>query len=137
MTNTEIVKGMYEAFGRGDIPALLNSLSEDADWTCPGPAVIPTAGRFKGRQEIAKFFETVAATTDFDPLVIDKFVEQGDTVVAIGSYSGRTKPMNKAFRSKWVMIFTLSGGKVIRFDEHFDTAALAEAYTGSAQGAKG
>jgi len=40
MTNTEIVKGMYEAFGRGDTAAVLNSLADNVDWLVPGPISI-------------------------------------------------------------------------------------------------
>jgi len=136
MTNTEIVKGMYDAFGRGDIAALLNSLSDNADWVVHGPEVIPTVGQYKGVMEIVTFFQKVDETMDFDPFVIDKFVEQGDTVVALGSYSGRSKPLHKPFRSNWAMVFTLSGGKVSRFEEHTDTAAMAEAFTSGSQAAR-
>src|SRR2546422_10839033 len=34
--NTEIVKGIYEAFGRGDIPAILNSLADNIEWIVSG-----------------------------------------------------------------------------------------------------
>ena len=137
MTNTEVVKGMYEAFGRGDIGAILNSVSENIDWTVPGPTAIPYAGHYRGRQEVTGFFQKLADTTEFDPFQIDQYVEQGSTVIAVGSYSGRSKPQKKGFQSRWAMVFTLSGGKVTKFEEHTDTAAIASAYVSSSQGAKG
>lgn len=33
----EIVQGVYAAFGKGDIPALLGALADDIEWTFPGP----------------------------------------------------------------------------------------------------
>jgi ketosteroid isomerase-like protein len=30
--NADIVRGIYDAFGRGDIPAILETLSEDVAW---------------------------------------------------------------------------------------------------------
>jgi uncharacterized protein len=32
-TNLEIVKGIYDAFGRGDIPSVLAVFSADIEWT--------------------------------------------------------------------------------------------------------
>jgi hypothetical protein len=40
-TNADVVRETYEAVGRGDIPALLNLLTEDVEWTLQGPTVIP------------------------------------------------------------------------------------------------
>jgi ketosteroid isomerase-like protein len=136
MTNTQIIKGMYEAFGRGDIAAVLNSLADDIEWVTPGPSTIPYAGRYRGRAEVAGHFQKLAENTELDPFTIERYVEQDDVVVVLGSYTGRSKGLQKPFRSKWAMVFTLSGGKVTRFEEHMDTAAIASAYTGSATAAR-
>ena len=82
MTNTEIVKSMYEAFGRGDIGAILNSVSDNIDWTVPGPSAIPYAGHYRGRQEVAGFFQKLADTTEFDPFQIEQYLELADQRVS-------------------------------------------------------
>ena len=38
MTNTEVVQRALEAFGRGDVAAVLECLAEDADFDEPKPA---------------------------------------------------------------------------------------------------
>ena len=81
MTNTEIVKGMYEAFNRGDITPVLNSLSDNVEWIIPGGDGIPFAGRYRGRDGVAGFFRKLAETSDTDPIQVDQYVEQGDVVV--------------------------------------------------------
>ena len=43
-TNTDVVQQGYEAFGRGDIPALLQFLTVDVEWTQQGPSVVPFSG---------------------------------------------------------------------------------------------
>ena len=124
MTNTEIVKGMYEAFGRGDIETILNGLADNVEWvSSPESKTIPAGGTYRGRAAVAGFFKKVADSTEFDSFMPEKYVEQGDTVVALGSYSGRTKPGNKPFRSPWAMVFTIRGGKLTMFEEHYDTDA--------------
>ena|SRR5438874_10797819 len=136
MTNTEIVKGMYDAFGRGDIETILNGLADNVEWLSgPESKTIPSSGTFRGRSAVAGFFKKVADTMEFDSFKPERYVEQGDTVVALGSYTGRTKPGNKQFRSPWAMVFTFRGGKVALFEEHYDTEAVAAAYSSGAQSA--
>ena len=36
--NKQIVAGIYEAFGRGDLAAVLGALAEEVIWEMPGPA---------------------------------------------------------------------------------------------------
>lgn len=136
MTNTEIIKGMYDAFSRGDIEAILNELADDVVWlSSPESKTIPAGGTYHGRAGVASFFQKVAASMEFDAFTPQRYIEQGDTVVALGTYSGRSKPLNKKFTSSWAMVFTLRGGKLVHFDEHYDTEAVAAAYA-SAQAAK-
>ena len=137
MTNTEIVKSMYEAFGRGDIEAILNKMADDVEWkSSPESKTIPTGGTFRGRAGVASFFQKVAATVNFDAFMPEKYVEQGDIVVALGTYTGRSKPLNKKFTSPWAMVFTFRGGKLARFEEHLDTETVAEAFVSSSQAAR-
>ena len=42
---TTIVKQAYEAFGRGDVPAILNFVADEVDWEFVGSANLPYAGR--------------------------------------------------------------------------------------------
>ena len=49
-TNTEVVQQGYEAFGRGDIPALLQFLTVDVEWTQQGPSVVPFSGTRHGHE---------------------------------------------------------------------------------------
>src|SRR6185503_18579530 len=99
MTNTAIVKGMYAAFGRGDIAAVVNAMAEDAEWLTPGSPAIPYAGLYRGRAAVTSFFQKLAETTDLDPFSPEKYVEQGDVVIALGSYTGRAQSTQKPFKS--------------------------------------
>ena len=51
-TNVAVLQQGYEAFGHGDIPAVLELLTDDVEWTMQGPSVIPFAGTFRGREGI-------------------------------------------------------------------------------------
>jgi len=44
--NKQIVAGIYEAFGRGDLAAVLSALADDVTWDMAGTA--PFAGARRG-----------------------------------------------------------------------------------------
>ena len=64
-TNAEVVRRAYEAFGRGDITAVLGVLTDDVDWTLQGPSVIPWAGTHRGREAVAQFFSLLGENLEF------------------------------------------------------------------------
>lgn len=124
-SNIEATKKGYEYFQRGDIPALISDLLDDnCTWVIPGPKdKLPWAGIFKGKQEIANFFGHVAENLDFSEFAPREMIEQGDTVVALGTLAGRAKKTGKAMKNEWAHVFKFRQGKVVYFQEYTDTAA--------------
>jgi ketosteroid isomerase-like protein len=91
-TNVDVVRETYEAVGRGDIPALLDLLTDDVEWTLQGPSVIPFAGTRRGREETAEFFSLVGENLEFEQFEPREFVVQGDTVAVLGYERSLIKP---------------------------------------------
>jgi ketosteroid isomerase-like protein len=52
---------------------------------------LPWAGTDKGKQEIANFFAQVEQTLEFTEFTPREMIEQGDTVVVLGTLAGRAK----------------------------------------------
>ena len=90
-TNVEVVQETYEAVGRSDIPALLDLLTDDVEWTFQGPSVILFAGTHRGREGVAEFFSLVGGNLEFEQFEPREFVAQGDTVVVLGFERSRIK----------------------------------------------
>jgi len=57
--NVRLIQGLYDAFSRGDIGAVLNSLDPRADLVFEGPKTIHWAGKWHGREGWSKFFEAL------------------------------------------------------------------------------
>jgi len=55
-------------------------------------------------------------------VVPTQFVAEGDTVVAIGTYSWNHKVSGEPAEVKMVHVWTFAVGKVTRFQQHVDTA---------------
>jgi ketosteroid isomerase-like protein len=53
--NAQTAQEGYAAFGRGDVPAILELLTDDIEWIEPGPPdVIPAAGTYRGKEEVGR-----------------------------------------------------------------------------------
>lgn len=126
--NLRVVRQLFECFGRGDIPGLLQLLHEDVDWHIRGPEAVPFFGPRRGHDGVLDFFGKVGTSVEFEQIGAEKFFADGDQVVALGSERGRVKATGKSFENRWAMVFTLRDGKIVKFRSHEDTAAVAEAF---------
>ncbi len=127
-TNVEVVQETYEAVGRGDIPALLDLLTNDVEWTFQGPSVIPFAGTRRRREGVAEFFSLVGENLEFERFEPREFVAQGETIVVLGFERSRIKPTGRTFEQEWAHVYKLRDGKVAEFLALEDTAAHAVAF---------
>src|SRR4051812_40187602 len=83
------VQGIYGAFGRGDIPAILEQLAEDIDWDYGhGPTGVPWLEHRHGRAGVAAFFEA-ARGIEFLKFAPHTFLEGPDRVAALVDVIGR------------------------------------------------
>ncbi len=114
-SNTEVVNEAYAAFGRGDIPGLLELLSEDVEWTAT--EVLPQGGSFRGRDGVGEFFAGVAQNWPELEIEIDDLVAEGDHVVGIGHGEGKLAGGEQADYG-FTHVFTVGDGKIVRFREY-------------------
>ncbi len=126
-TNLAVIQQAYEAFGRGDIPAVLDALTDDVEWTLQGPSVIPFAGPRRGREEVAEFFSVIGETLELEQFEPREFVAQGDTVVVVGYERSIVKQTGRSFEQEWAHIYTLRDGKIATGLFLEDTAAYVNA----------
>ena len=119
-TQTDVIRSGYEAFGRGDIPAVLAILSTDINWYSPD--TVATGGAFKGHDEVLGFFAKIPETYEAIEVRPERFVEQGDTVVALGRHVGKGKAGD--FDVPFAHVWVVHDGKATSFFEYFDTVKL-------------
>lgn len=121
MANLDVIQGAYRAFAVGDVPAVLGILAPDVHWTEAEGG--PYGGLSVGPQAVLdNVFMKLGTEWDGFAVVPHEFVSEGDTVVALGHYSGTYKATGKSFTSPFAHVWKLAGGKVVRFTQHVDTA---------------
>jgi hypothetical protein len=124
--NVDLIRAAYEAFGRGDVPAIVSLLSDEVDWRFTGAKALAYTGRFK-KHAVANWFADVAAVDDIQAFEPREFIPGGEHVTVLGWERCTARPSGKSFESEWVHIFTVKHGKITRFWGMYDTEASAAA----------
>jgi ketosteroid isomerase-like protein len=128
--NTQTAKDGYAAFGRGDVPAILELLTDDIEWINPGPPdVIPGAGTHHGKEAVGAFFATLSQELDFSTFEPREFIAQGDHVVALIYSESTVKRTGRKLTDHEAHLWTFKDGKVAHFEVFQDTAAVVAAYS--------
>lgn len=119
--NVEIIQAAYEAFADGDIPAVLGMLAEDVVWIEAEGG--PYGGTFIGREAVLdNVFMKLGGEWKGYAAVPHEFIAQGETVVALGEYSGTYKATGKSFKAPFAHVWRFRDGLVSSFQQHTDTA---------------
>ncbi len=126
--NTELMQQVYNSFQSGDIPAILDSLSEEVQWVTAELEGVPVGGTRQGREQVGEFFQTLSDTQESRQLELREFVAQDDKVVALGHYAWHVKSTGREWECDFAHVISVCDGKITRFQEHTDTAALADAF---------
>jgi len=120
MTNLNAVKAVYDGFAKGDIPAVLELLSKEIEWT--EAEGFPYGGTYHGTRAVLEgVFMRLGSEWDGYAAVPEEFVDGGETVVVLGEYSGKYKKTGKSFRAKFAHVWRVQDGKAIRFTQYTDT----------------
>lgn len=127
MTNTEIIRGVYDAFARGDVPGVLAAMDPSVNWT--EAKGFPYGGTYIGPDAILEnVFMKFGTEWEGFSAVPGQFVDDGDNaVVALGAYSGKYLKTGKSMDVPFAHVWNLRDGKVVRFVQYTDTLEMARA----------
>lgn len=125
--NVEIVRGAYEAFARGDVPAVLAVLDESIEWHMAEHITYWPGGPFIGRQAV---LDGVLARIpqDYDGFTVDvgRIVGCGDTVLVEARYRATARTTGKPLDAQVAHVWDLRDGKAVHWQQYSDTWQFAE-----------
>jgi ketosteroid isomerase-like protein len=135
--NAAAVQRIYEAFGRGDVPAILDEVAEDVAWeqwadNHSQRAAVPWMAERSGHDGVEEFFGVVG-TLDIRELQVLSIMSGGDQVV-VEVLIDATTPEGGNYRDEELHLWTFGDeGKVKRLRHYTDTAKhIAAARVGAA-----
>jgi ketosteroid isomerase-like protein len=121
--NTDTVRASYDAYARGDFPAVLATMDEAIEWVDQDS--LPWGGAHRGHQEFGNHMQSFAEHFDEVRIEPREFIDAGDRVLVTGRLAGRTPQRQFDVPSIWV--WQLRDGKATRVDTYTDTAAVLKA----------
>lgn len=126
-THEQIIRRVYEAFNRWDIPAILGSFAPDIEWVAADHSPLADHSPYRGLEAVRDgVFARIG--THFELMIrVDDLLEAGDRIIMLGYYEGSPKATGRRFHAQVAHVWTLTQGKVRRFQQYTDTFQLAEA----------
>lgn len=122
----EVIQGMYSAFSRGDVAAVLAKLAPEVVWI--EAEGFPSAGTYTTPDAVLHnvFMRLVADWGSFCATP-HEYVCDGQSVVAIGDYAATCKATGKAFKAPFAHVWKLRGNAVVGFRQFTDTTVVQRA----------
>jgi ketosteroid isomerase-like protein len=131
--HTATVTAIYEAFGRGDLPAILDHLTEDVTWNHQRPGHAGQAAGLEierartGKAEVAGFFEAVAEL-EMAEFSVASMLENADQVAAFVDVDYTVRATGRRVVDTEVHLFTFApDGRVSALRGFVDTGQLIAA----------
>jgi uncharacterized protein len=129
MDNVRLLKNLYDAFGHGDIPTVLGSMSPDIRWhQAESNPYMPSGDAFVGPDAVLNnIFMKLGAEWDGFTVHPKSFHGAGDSVIVEARYSGTYKATGKSIDAQVCHVWDVKDGKVTRFQQYVDTAKIQDA----------
>jgi ketosteroid isomerase-like protein len=126
--NLETTQAIYQAFGKGDVPFILEKVSDHVKWEswADNEAVksgkVPYLKTRSGKAGVGEFFASLVAVEMHD-FQVHGFMEGGNQVVASVTIEFTVKSTGKRLRDEELHLWTYDdAGQVIALRHYVDTA---------------
>jgi ketosteroid isomerase-like protein len=121
--NVNVVRACYDAFLRGDFPAVLEQMDPGIEWI--DQESLPWGGVHRGHEEFGSHMQGFAGNFEEFRVEPRDFLDAGDRVVVPARFAGRAA--GGEFAVGVVYVWELREGKVVRVEGYTDTARVLEA----------
>ena len=126
--NKQLIEGLYAAFGRGDVPAIIGALDAEIEWWEAENFIYADKNPYRGPQSVLMgVFGRIMADWDGFTVTPEEVLDAGDTVVGRGYYAGKNRKTGRAVKAQFAHVFKIRDGKVVKFQQYTDTAQFREA----------
>lgn len=126
--NVEIVRGMYDSFGRGDVPSVLGQMHSNIEWNEAENFIYADGNPYLGPQAVLEgVFMRLGTDWEGFSVTPEEWLDAGNRLVVMGIYQGTHKGTGKTVRAQFAHVWSLKEGRVVRFQQYTDTKQFADA----------
>jgi hypothetical protein len=130
-SNVRTVQALYAAFGRGDVPAVLEGMDPEITWVNPGPAELTYFGTHRGRNAVANnIFAFLGENVHISVLEPKDMIAGGDKVVVLLHMEATARKTGRRVVQEVAHVWTFKNGLCIHFHDFQDNAAVSAALRG-------
>jgi ketosteroid isomerase-like protein len=130
--NLELLRGAYARWGEtkgGNVGEILDMFDDSIEMRSALTEDVPDAiaGTKRSRAEAASYFEGLLRDWEMVSFEAERFIDGGDEIVMVGRCAWRNRATGRIVESPKVDIHSFRNGKVVRFQEVYDTLGFARA----------
>jgi uncharacterized protein len=129
--NLATVRGVYEAFGTGDIDTILAAVADDVDWAVDAEPVGPWYGQRKGREGVASFFADISRSAEVLDFAVEGMGASDNEVFSFLRFAARIRSTGREASFHLHHYFRFGpDGKIEYYRGSEDSAQVAKALAG-------
>jgi uncharacterized protein len=114
---------VYDAFGRGDVAAILDAVTDDVDWSAETTsAAAPWYGVRHGKDAVAAFFAAFGSAMEVEEFTPVSFAANDTDVLTVVRFRARSRSTGKTAAMDLHHYFKFREGKVAYYRGTEDTA---------------
>ena len=121
---TEALRKAYAAFNRNDIPATVESLDPQIEWT--EPAEFPGGGTYRGHEGVKAYLSQSRADWAEGSSEPERFIVAGDKIIVFVHARARLKDSTEWHDTRLADDFTFRNGKAIQMRAFADRRQALE-----------
>jgi ketosteroid isomerase-like protein len=126
----ETVQRLYEAYGRGDVDAVLADIADDVEWAAEAAGVgVPWWGPHDGKAEVPRFFAEIASNVEVTSFDVVSLMSNQDNVIATIHWSYTVKATGKSATMYMQHWWRFADGRIVSFRGSEDTEQSARAFS--------
>jgi len=121
--NIKTITAVYEAFGRGDVAAILDAVTDDVDWAAEAASsAAPWYGVRHGKDAVAAFFSDFGSTMEVEEFTPVSFAANDTDVLTVVRFRSRSRSTGKSAEMDLHHYFKFRDGKIAYYRGTEDTA---------------
>ena len=126
--NVEMVRGLYDSFGKGDAPSVLGKMDHAIEWNEAENFIYADGNPYVGPQAVLEgVFMRLGTEWEGFSVTPEEWMDAGNRVVVLGTYAGTHRGTSKRVRAQFAHVWSLKEGRVVRFQQYTDTKQFADA----------
>lgn len=128
-SNLHIIKGAYNAFATGDLPAFLGAMDPKIEWNEAENFPYADGNPYIGADAIVQgVFARIGADWEYWTITDHVYhVTLEAMVIVTARYNAKHKITGKVIRAQVTHMWTLKDGKITKFQQYADTLMVTQA----------